>query len=175
MKKLFFFLFASMLLCSCKCVLSQIPPKYIYAGIDCTAPLPNYADSVTVKGGCSGVTLTQTPAAGTILTVVNKPENVILKATGGNGKSSQRSFTVTMIDATTPIIIPNPSFLVQFEPTQEMYNLSSCTTMTAAEFDAKFPYNSFGMVKPVAETTKIMIVYHFPGSATEKERWWTLR
>ena len=111
MKKLFFYLFASMLLCSCSCILGQIPPQYIYAGSGCTAPMPDYKSKVTVIGGCSGYNLTQTPTAGTIITVLNSPQMVIIKASGLNGKSSQTGFTVTMLDTITPIITTLQTFV----------------------------------------------------------------
>jgi hypothetical protein len=103
MKKWFFFLFASMFLCSCSCLLSQIPPQQIYAGAGCKAALPDYKLYATLTGtNCSTYTITQTPVAGTFITVPNVANTVTMKATVSNGKILQTTFTVTMLDTITP-------------------------------------------------------------------------
>jgi hypothetical protein len=123
MKKLFFFLFASTLFCSCACVLSQIPPKYIYPGPDCTAPIPDYRSEANYTGGCTGFNITQSPAPGTLLTPTNKNATVIIKATGTNGKSSQIQFIVTYADTITPKIVPLSSLLTyQLNQGRDLYN-----------------------------------------------------
>jgi hypothetical protein len=123
MKKLFLFLFASMLLCQCACVLSQVPPQYIYADVNCTALIPDYKSKVVVTGGCSGFIITQLPASGTILTVVNSPQNILIKAINPSGKNSQLSFTLTMLDTITPKITPLPELLTyQLNQSRELYN-----------------------------------------------------
>jgi hypothetical protein len=107
MKKLiknlwFVLLLAVFASCKTTCVIAQLPPQIIYAGAGCTAVIPDYKPYANVNGGCTGFTLTQTPAQGTALTVNNKTATVILKATGANGKSSQVQFNVTMADTITP-------------------------------------------------------------------------
>jgi hypothetical protein len=129
MKKLFFFLFASMLMCSCTCLLSQIPPQYIYAGSGCTAPLPDYRTQVTVTGGCTGFTVAQTPAPGYLLTATTKSSTVVIKATGTNNKSSQIQFVVTMLDTITPKIIPNGTLIgYQLEQSKALYDAGDLIT-----------------------------------------------
>lgn len=176
MKKYLFFLFASMLLSGCKCVLSQIPPQIIYVNSSCQAVLPDYKTKVSVSGGCTGFALTQTPLPGTILTIANKT-TVVIKATGTNGKTSQIQFNVSLADTITPVIIPDTSQFSQAEPTKEMYDLSSYNTMIASEFDSKFPYELLGIARPAEEPNKILLLYHYPGDALkgEAEMWWTLR
>jgi hypothetical protein len=122
-KKLFLFLFASMLLCSCSCLLSQIPPQYIYAGAGCTALLPDYKPQVTVTGGCTGFTVVQTPAVGTVLTATSKTATVVIKATGTNGKSRQIQFVVTMLDTVTPKLTPTGSLVAyHLDQDRELYD-----------------------------------------------------
>jgi hypothetical protein len=113
----------SVLLSSCSCILSQIPPQFIYAGSGCTAPIPDYKTQVTVTGGCTGFTVIQTPAPGTLLTTTNKTATIIIKATGTNGKSSQIQFGVSMLDTITPKITPTGS-LVAYKLNQlnDVYN-----------------------------------------------------
>jgi len=106
MRKALLFLLAALLASSCTCSLSQIPPQVIYAGEGCTAVLIDYKPYVTVKGGCFGFTLTQTPAAGTVLSASKQSVTVVIKATGTNLKSSQISFNVTLLDTITPKITP---------------------------------------------------------------------
>ncbi len=125
MKKLFLFLFASMLLCSCSCLLSQIPPKYVYADENCTAVLKDYRDSVTVHGGCTGFVRTQTPAPGYLLTKTNRVVDVVIQAENLVSKSNQVKFTVTMIDSL--FITPNPSFLT--EQAKELYDAADKITL----------------------------------------------
>jgi hypothetical protein len=107
MKKLIFLL-VTLLFAACgpktSCVLAQFPPQIVYAGAGCTAPLPNYVPRAVVTGGCTGFVVTQTPAAGTMLTSTNKTISVILKATGTNGKTSQVTFVVNLADTITPRI-----------------------------------------------------------------------
>jgi len=140
MKKWFFFLFASMLLCSCSCLLSQIPPKYIYADAGCQAPIPNYIPMATVTGGCTGFTVTQTPAPGTIITIPFVANEVIIKATGLNGKSSQIKFTVTMTDTITPKITPSPELMTyQAKQISDMFNAAETMAINSFKtFDKNF-------------------------------------
>lgn len=102
------FLFLTVLLIGCtpklSCVLAQYPPQFVYAGQNCTAPIPDYKPFVSVAAGCTGFTLTQTPAVGFLLTASNKTQTVMITATGTNGKSSQIQFSVTLIDTVTPVI-----------------------------------------------------------------------
>lgn len=141
MKKWLFILFGSMLLCSCSCLLSQIPPQYIYAGEGCTAPLPDYKTQVVVTGGCYGFTVTQTPLPGFLLTAVNKEVTVEIKATGANLKSSKVSFLVSMLDTITPKITPLPSLLAyQTQQVKEIYDAGDRISIAMfKEFDANFP------------------------------------
>jgi hypothetical protein len=129
MKKLFLFLFASMLLCQCACVLSQIPPQNIYLGSGCTVALPDYKPYTTVVGSCDGVTLIQTPVAGTIYTNTTKTVSVVLKATTGAGKILQTSFVVNVNDTITPhFVFTGPLALQQIDSlrikAEELYNIA---------------------------------------------------
>lgn len=107
MKKLLF-LFSIFILAACgtktSCVLAQFPPQLLNANASCQASLPNYVPKAVLTGGCTGTVVTQTPAPGTLLTSANRIINVVLKATSNNGKSSQRTFTVTLTDTITPRI-----------------------------------------------------------------------
>lgn len=152
LKSLFFFLFAGILLCSCSCLLSQIPPQNIYAGSGCTAIVPDYTPYVHATGGCSGVTVTQTPVPGTVLTsvVVNKAQPLIFKATGGNGKIKQRQTTITMLDTITPQFgaFTGPLALEQIDTLMlkigALYNIADdMTERLYKEADKVYPYDLY--------------------------------
>jgi hypothetical protein len=162
MKKLFLLLFASYLLSGCACMLSQIPPQYVVSGPGCTASIPDYKPSVQVTGGCTGFTLYQTPAPGTLLTATNKTATIVLKAIGTNNKSSQVSFTVTMIDTITPKITPVGA-LVEYKVKQvnEVYDIADAMLhQLNTEFDRNFPWSAQGLT-PVIDSSyykKMLIV-----------------
>ena len=61
MKKLIYILFP-LILSSCTCIIAQIPPQVIYAGADCTAPIPDYRTQVIITDNCEIESVTQTPA-----------------------------------------------------------------------------------------------------------------
>lgn len=67
MKKLLFLL-SIVLLSSCTCLLSQIPPQYIYINENCEAVLPDYLTKVTATDNCNLASLIQIPEGGSILT-----------------------------------------------------------------------------------------------------------
>ncbi|MFK8165471.1 MAG: HYR domain-containing protein [Lewinella sp.] len=73
---------------------------------DCTVSLPDYTGQVTVTDDCTmtGITLTQSPAAGTELTFDNEQLMVTITADDGNGNTSSCTFPVTAEDQTLPMI-----------------------------------------------------------------------
>ena len=105
MKKTLFILVA-VLLSGCGCLLSQIPPQTIYAGVGCTAPLPDYRSQVIASDNCEGIlTITQNPVAGTLLTVINPAVTVILTAKDAFGNISKPlNVSVILIDTVKPIL-----------------------------------------------------------------------
>lgn len=171
MKKLFFFLFGSMLLCSCNCVLSQIPPQYIYAGGGCTASLPDYRTQVIVSGGCQGYTLEQTPIGGTVLNFINKSVDVTVKAIGGNGKSSQIKFTVTLLDTITPKI--TPVGLLAEAKTKIMTDLYDAADKVAISIfeDSKKVFDAIpGSLPDTVDYNKVMLITTSIDSAGVRNR-----
>lgn len=150
MKKSLFLLIAVLLAgCGTKtsCLLAQFPPQIVYAGAGCTAPLPNYVPRATVVGGCTGFLVTQTPAPGTMLTATNKTINVILKATGTNGKSSQVSFTVSIADTITPKITGLTVMQIQdtlLKKSKALYDLADNITEKLYKFtDKVYPWDQY--------------------------------
>lgn len=150
MKKLIF-LFIAVLFAGCSpklsCLLAQFPPKIVYAGAGCTATLPNYIPQATVVGGCTGFLVTQTPVPGTMLTATNKVVNVILKATGANGKISQISFTVTLADTITPKFTGLTAIEIQdtlLKKSKALYDVADNMTEELYKLaDRAFPWNLY--------------------------------
>lgn len=150
MKKTIFLLIA-ILFAGCtpklSCLLAQFPPQIVYAGAGCTAPLPNYVTRATVVGGCTGFTVVQTPVPGTILTATNKVINVVLKATGTNGKTSQISFTVTLADTITPKITGLTAIQIQdtiLKKANALYDVADNMTETLYKLaDRSYPWDLY--------------------------------
>jgi hypothetical protein len=104
MKKIVF-LFLSVFLSSCACVLSQVPPQTIYVDASCQGRIPDYTKIITANDNCGIVTLTQVPAAGFLLTVDNPVQDVVVTGTDRFGNKSQPlHISVTLIDTIKPIL-----------------------------------------------------------------------
>src|SRR5260221_6489187 len=73
----------------------------------CRSSPPAY--TATVTDNCGTPTLTQSPAAGTVLSGHNTTQLVTLTATDAAGNSSSCSFTITLKDNVAPVISGCPS------------------------------------------------------------------
>ena len=63
------------------------------AGTGCQAPVPNFV--VSAGDNCGGVTVTQTPAAGTLVGPGVYPVHVSVTDSSGNSTTCDKTFTVT--------------------------------------------------------------------------------
>lgn len=104
MKKFILFLFVVLLCSSCVCTLSQIPPQFIYAGENCSAPLPNYLEQVVASDNCELFAVTQTPEPGYVLDAQNQIVNVTIRAEDVFHNSTEVTFSVTLLDTIPPIL-----------------------------------------------------------------------
>jgi hypothetical protein len=124
-----FFLFLMVILSSCSCLLSQIPPQKIYATkTSCSAPLPNYwvvlGAAITVSDNCEIASKTQVPATGFMLTPTNKVATVTLRATDASGNYRETSFTTTLIDTIKPVITIDPALITyQLNQIKDIYGM----------------------------------------------------
>jgi hypothetical protein len=152
MKKILFILIA-ILVSGCGCILSQIPPQKIYAGAGCTAPIPNYLTKITATDNCEIASLTQIPAAGTLLTSSNKVATVTIKATDASGNFRQIVFTVTLLDTIKPVFQIDPTLAVIQLPKQigELNNMA----------DLMLEYNMSALDREIADTSEASV---FPPS-----------
>lgn len=149
MKKLVFF--ALILFTGCgRCILCQIPMQYIFVGENCQAPLPDYTGRVTASDNCSAPSITQTPAAGFILSDTGMITRVIIKATDKSGNSAQTSFDVALIDTIPPkIIVDNILLTSDMDIIKCLYDQADKIILKALEnFDSNFPYAELGIPLP---------------------------
>jgi len=117
MKKVIIFLIVAAAI-GCECI-SQVPKtQTIYANpTTCTAPLPNYTTIVTVSDNCSIKSYTQTPIAGTMLTVANPSVTVNLRAEDVQGNIRTKSFQVVLLDTIKPVF-NFPASMLTYTPDQ---------------------------------------------------------
>jgi hypothetical protein len=171
MKKLILLLIPFLFGCKPLCVMSQIPPQNVIAGSNCVALLPDYTNMVNVKSGCTGYTLYQTPEPGTILTASNKSIQVTLKAQGGNGKSSQVTFWVNLIDTITPKIEPVAELLgYQIKQVNDIYDVADRMQIQMSNtFEKNFPYKELG-IKPdsIPFDKKLLVIVSMDSAGTRK-------
>jgi len=160
MKKILILLSALFLSGCGSCLLSQnIPPQKIYAGAGCQAPLPNYLLKIAATDNCEISSLTQTPAAGFMLTAAAKTATVTVKATDASGNFRQIAFTVTLLDTIRPVFTVDPSLLTaQAEQMKDAYNFADKLTafnlenVDKAIFDESiFPEAQFPNLRNVYE------------------------
>ena len=104
MKKLLLIL--SVILSSCSCLLSQIPPQTIYVDQNCEALLPDYTIQTVAIDNCpEGMVINQTPIPGTLMSVSNPALDVSIKAVDAFGNTSNTlTFTVILLDTIAPVL-----------------------------------------------------------------------
>ena len=74
---------------------------------NCEFAIPDYTGLTTVGDNCATViTVTQTPAVGTIISGHNTTQLITLTADDGNGNTDETTFTVTLKDVTPPTLTP---------------------------------------------------------------------
>jgi len=76
--------------------------KTLPLGANCSAALPDYRSQATVSDNC-GATVSQSPAAGTVVTGTGTT-TVVLTASDASGNTASCSFTVTRVDQTPPTL-----------------------------------------------------------------------
>lgn len=85
-------------------MLSQVPPQVLYADSSCQAVLPDYTPQVTASDNCGDVVLTQSPAAGYVLTPAEATIDVIITASDQFGNAASIEIPVSMVDTIPPIL-----------------------------------------------------------------------
>jgi hypothetical protein len=76
--------------------------KTLSANVNCQAAIPHLIGEVVASDNCSSVTITQSPAAGTLVGIGNTPVTIRVRDAVGN--ESTCTATVTVVDTTPPVI-----------------------------------------------------------------------
>ncbi|MFM9826568.1 MAG: hypothetical protein ACKVOD_10640, partial [Flavobacterium sp.] len=84
---------------------------------NCDFTIPDYTGLVTTFDNCGAVTVTQSPASGT-LSGHNTTQIITLTADDGNGNTATSTFTITLKDVTKPTITPSGDEEVSNDPGQ---------------------------------------------------------
>ena len=109
MKKLLFLL-SVVIFSSCGCLMSQIPPQYLYVDETCGAALPDYLSKVQATDNCGIDTLWQSPTMGTWLT--EPATTVLIRAIDKFGNFTDMMFTVQLLDTVPPVITVTDTTLI---------------------------------------------------------------
>lgn len=134
----------TLLLSSCTCLLSQIPPQYVYVGDNCDVSLPDYTQRVTATDNCVVVSITQIPQPGYILNTTNQVVTVVVQATDAFGNISSISFTVTALDTIPPVIVADTAlFSENWVSIGNIYDMADkLVAQQEIWFDATFPWDT---------------------------------
>lgn len=122
MKRLLgFLLLVTLIGCTC---LAQVPTQTVYADETCEAALPDYTLLVSVSDNCDVLSYTQTPVAGTLLTITNPLVNVLLEVTDVGGNVSQTTFDVVLLDTIPPVFnFPAEMLALDFKQAGSIYRV----------------------------------------------------
>lgn len=177
MKKLLFLL-SIVLLSSCTCLLSQIPPQYIYINENCQAILPDYLTKVTATDNCVLASLIQIPEAGTILSTNNIVNDVQIRATDNTGNHTSINFNVILIDTIPPVITVDTTLTADDSLYGSGYDIIDALYTQADKiiadkltfFDENFPYSELGLTPQDSSYFKeYLIVTTSPGFAITRQ------
>ena len=176
MKKILF-LSSIVLLSSCTCILSQIPPQYIYINENCEAVLPDYLTKVTATDNCNLASLIQIPEGGSILT--NMVNQIEIRATDNTGNHTSINFNVILIDTIPPIITVDDTTLTGdnslygtgYDIIDALYTQADKIIADKLTYwDENFPYEKIGL--PVQDSSyfkEYLIVSTSPGYAITRQ------
>jgi len=164
---------------SCTCLLSQIPPQMIYAGVGCAAPLPDYIPLVAVSDNCSIASVTQTPSAGFILNSTNQSATVRIRATDVFNNWTEVSFLVTLVDTVKPVITWNGPAIAaaNWDVINSIYDQADrLLAQQEVYFDEHFDWEASGIpedLRPKDQyNTKMLLTWSYNGE-NKRERLFT--
>jgi hypothetical protein len=154
MKKLLFLL-SIILLSSCSCLLSQVPPQHLYVGDGCGAALPDYLTKINVSDNCEIDTVYQSPTRGTWLTAPTT--TVLIRAIDKFSNFTDMMFTVTLLDTVPPVITVTDSTLISavYDQINTVYNIAD--RMLARQemwFDANFDWEAAAIPDSIQPTNE---------------------
>jgi len=101
-----------------------------FADANCQAPVPDYRPGTTAADNCGNVSLSQSPAPGTL--VGFGPHNVVVTADDGHGNTANDTVVFTVNDNTPPVFTSCPSNIT-LEPTCPTGAIATYATPTATD------------------------------------------
>jgi probable HAF family extracellular repeat protein len=113
--------------------ISPLAPVTLSADVQCQAALPNLLSQVTVTDNCTpaeAITLSQSPAAGSVLAVGQ--HSVTITAGDLSSNSSSLTVLVTVADTTPPVIVSGPALA----PVPAAENCQGLTPAVTAQIEA---------------------------------------
>jgi len=168
MKKLLILFTVMLLASSCTCLLSQIPPQYIFVGPNCEAVLPDFTTDqyVKIEDNCGIKSVTQTPAAGTVLTFTNPTVIVTIRATDLFDNFNEVSFPVTAKDSIGPTITPTGLLTDNWTKINNMYDQADRMVAEQEQyFDEHFDWEAAGIpeeLRPINQyNTKTLLTWSY--------------
>ena len=78
--------------------------KIEYVDSSCNFAIPDYTGEATAIDNCSGITVSQSPVAGTIISGQSTVQTITLTASDDNGNTAQCNFIITLSDTITHTI-----------------------------------------------------------------------
>jgi gliding motility-associated-like protein len=99
----------------------------------CNFILPDYTLLVTASDNCSGVTLTQSPAAGSLFNGAGTTVPITITASDANGNTTDCSFTINLIDVINPTITCPANITVGVDAGNCTATVTSLGTPTSAD------------------------------------------
>jgi len=118
-------------------VIDNVPPSLSVpadssgpANASCQALIPDVVSGSSASDNCGGATISQSPAAGTV--VGAGPHPIMVTAKDGAGNQTTRTVTFTVIDNTPPTIILNPAAISLWPPNHQYETVSVADLVSSA-------------------------------------------
>lgn len=158
MKKLFTLLLLATLI-SCRCLPQPIAMQIVYVDENCEAVMPDYVHVpwITARDNCEGLTITQRPAAGVILT--EQYNEVMIKAEDPWANADSIKFDLFVIDTIPPEIIVGDSLLSDCLNGDTSYLLDAFQASIKPHIDSTTWHNSNYVVISSPDGTHIGALY----------------
>ena len=108
------------------------PDSSAFANSSCQALIPDVVSGSTASDNCGAATVTQSPAAGTV--VGPGPHSIVVTATDAAGNHTDKTVTFTVIDNTPPTITLNGNVITLWPPNHQ-YQTVQVSDLVASASD----------------------------------------
>jgi len=118
-------------------VIDEVPPTLSVpadstasANASCQAVIPDVVAASSASDNCGGATITQSPAAGTI--VGAGPHAITVTAKDGAGNQTSKIVNFTVVDSTPPVITLNPNAIALWSPNHQYEKMTVADLVSSA-------------------------------------------